>query len=130
MSVLSELLKKRILMAIILICFLAPVNVFAGWYLVCDPSVDATVTGVEFRVNEGTANTGIGDLIETEWYGTQLLVVDLTPYEDGQDWTFEARFVAGMTPGWWSNPFLFNADQILPPTGAPTDVPGLRLIQQ
>jgi len=126
----GEGIMKRILMVIVLIVLLIPMTASAKWYLACDPSIDATVTGVEFRVNGGTAITGIGELIETEWYGTLLLVADLTPYEDGQDWTLEARFVAGVTPGWWSIPFLFNVNQIPPPVGAPTDVPGLRLIQQ
>ena len=116
---------KRILMVVVLILFLIPMTASAKWYLACDPSEDATVTGIEFRVNGTTIYTGIGDLDET-----YLLVADLTPYEDGQDWTFEARFVAGMIPGWWSDPLLFNVNQVPPPVGGPTDVPGLLLIQQ
>lgn len=91
--------RALIILAIIL---LFPVMASATWYLACDIPTD-NASGSNVRV-DGTTVVG---LFQVSANGQALLLLDLTPYNDGAGHTFEARFTAvDSLPSPWSPPFV------------------------
>jgi len=106
---------KRLLI-IFAIILLFPVMASATWYLACDIPTDSA-SGSNVRI-DGTTVVG---LFQVSADGTALILLDLTPYNDGAGHTFEARFTAvDSLPSAWSAPF---APGVL-------NSPVLRLFQQ
>ena len=106
---------KRILI-VLCIVLLFPVVASGAWYLGCDIPTD-NASGSNVRID---GNVVVG-MFEVSAEGQALLLLDLTPYNDGAGHTFEARFTAvGTLPSAWSAPF----------TPGVLNSPVLRLIQQ
>lgn len=107
---------KRILMVIILIVFLFPLTASATWYLASDIPA-GNPTGATVNV-DGVDIDNVIFAVSTD--GQSLLLIDATPYIDGQVHTYIACFTYDdMAPG--------CAPPFVPGVG---ESPVLRLIQQ
>lgn len=94
--------QLKLLLIVFAIILLFPIMASATWYLACDIPTD-NASGSNVRI-DGTTVVG---LFQVSSNGQALLLLDLTPYDDGAGHTFEARFTAvDSLPSAWSAPFL------------------------